>query len=86
MNTYTIHVDGVAYGGIDYAALDDTPIAGTGREWHSKPMGRDVLLWGGEPYSIGDPISLKSHVDRILARIRDGSLKAKEIVIRVEAQ
>jgi len=44
--------------------------------------GRDALLWGGEPYHIEGPINLRSHLERIVDRIRDGSLGAREIVIK----
>jgi hypothetical protein len=80
---YTIHVDGVAYGGIDPDGEDSAQDAGLGTSFHNyNSGGRDALKWGGEPYVIEANINVKSHLDRILARMRDGTLDAQEIVIR----
>ena len=80
---YTIHVDGMAYSGIDYDAEDSAQGVGLGTSFHNyNSGGRDVLYWGGQPYVIESNINLKSHLDRILARMRDGTLDATEIVIR----
>ena len=80
---YTITVDGVAYGGIDPSGDDPVQQPGFSESFHNYlSNGRDALLWGGEPYLIESPINLKSHLGRIVDRIRDGSLGAREIVIK----
>lgn len=84
--TATIHVDGIAYGGIDPDGRDDTqlsPAFRNGFHQHGSGLGRDALKWGGEPYVIVSPRNLRGHLDRIMARIEDGSLSAGVITIQL---
>lgn len=82
MNRYVIYVDGIAYGGVDYDAGEEArPQMTKGWEGGSAPRTRDVLLWGGKPHVIQSHINLKGDLERILERIRDGSIDGQRIVI-----
>ena len=86
MLSFHIYADGRAYGGIDPEGEDTQP-PGLANGFHNygHSIGRDALLWGGEPYLIQSAINLQSHMARIMARLRDGTLTAKMITIEVVA-
>lgn len=80
----TIFIDGEPYRGEDYDATEPADYGGEG--WHVANHGKRnlLLIGGGEPKVIIGSINLKSHLDRILARVRDGSIEAGEITIKLE--
>jgi hypothetical protein len=86
MISATIHVDSIAYGGIDDTGGEDvtpSPAFRNGFHQYGASRGRDTLKWGGEPYVIWSARNLASHVERIMTRLADGTLKAKTITIEV---
>jgi len=84
----TIHVDGIAYGGVDYDNLDGEDITASpafrnGFHQYGANRGRDALKWGGEPHVMWGSRTLASHIERIMTRLADGTLKAKTITIEL---
>ena len=57
MNAYTIHVNGLAYAGVDLDGDEPAePGLGNGFHYYNSGQGQDRLLFGGEPcvlYEIG---------------------------------
>lgn len=83
MNAYTIHVNGEAYGGVDYGVDEPArPQMGTGFHHYGSGMGRDRLLFGGEPHVLHGVANLQSALTAIMARMRGGELDVNEIVVR----
>ncbi len=82
MQTYAIHIDGLAYQGESVEEYE-TNVGADG--WHVPNQGalNDLLIGPGEPYRISGPTNLNSHIQRIFKRIRDRRLTAKQIVITV---
>ena len=81
MNHYQIRIDGLAYCGED---IDNTTRADYGGDgWHVKNNEQiSALLIGGEsPTIIDGNINLKSHIDRIIRRIKLGHINPKKIEI-----
>ena len=82
----TIHVDGRAYAGTDPDGEDErtqSPAFRNGFHDTGSRRGRDVLLFGGEPALIEGVLNLRSHVERILTRLQDGTLEARTVVIEM---
>lgn len=82
LQTYLILVDGRAYSGDSEAIEAATPTAPgwTGRS----PATRNGIAFGPAPLRIEGKRNLRSHLDRILTRLADGSLGAvQKIEIRV---
>ena len=77
MRTYTITVDGRAYGGADPDIEEEAPAGALGCT-HQQGA-RDALRWG-EAVPIAGWRNMRSELERILAR----GLPAHELVIRVE--
>lgn len=79
---YTIWIDGLAYCG-DSEAVEEAP-AKAGAWWlQSPPATRNGLAIGtGPPLVIDSRTSVRSHVDRLFTRHREGSLPFTEITIR----
>ena len=89
MISATIHVDGIAYGGTDFDALEGedkaaSPAFRNSFHQYQSGIGRDALKWGGEPYAIQSARNLTSHIARIMTRLADGTLKAKTITIEIK--
>jgi hypothetical protein len=84
LNAYTIWVDGQPYGG-ESEEIEEAP-ATTGQWWTRAPETRNRLLIGNcEARLVEGWRNLGSHLERILARHRSGSLPFTEITIRREA-
>lgn len=84
VHDYSIWIDRAAYCGESDAA-EAAPAAG-GQWWLQRPiMTRNALAIGGDaPLVIAGSINLRSHMERILSRHRDGTLSFEEITIRCE--
>jgi len=81
MNSYYILVNGKTYSG---ESVDTYPSNYGGDGWHvNNNRCATVLLFGGDPYKIEGFINLKSHLDRILKRSRDGYLDIEKIEINI---
>lgn len=88
MRTFRIRVNGLPYQGTDLGRSEmamPRPAGWTGRA----PSTRDVVLVG----SASDPATpimgsrnLRSHVERILTRIEDGSISISEILITTDPE
>lgn len=78
VQTFTIHVDGLAYGGENPDA-EDEPLTGALGQTHQLGP-RDALCWGGTPKRIHGRRGLRSEI----ARIMDRGLPTRELVIKVE--
>lgn len=84
INKYTIRIDGAPYLG----ESDKTESADYGGDgWHvNNHMTRNTLTigdWHESPATIEGCINLKSHIDKILARERAGTMKFRSLVIEV---
>lgn len=81
MDEYYIFVNGQAYSG----ESDDVYVSDYGGNgWHiNNHKEATVLLFGGEPHKIEGNINLKSHLNKILKRSRDGQLSINKIEINV---
>ena len=83
MAAYTITVDGRGYCGESMDETDGTQNAGLANGFHNYQSGeRAALLWGDEPVKIETTINLRSHLERIVSRMRHNELEPDEIVIR----
>lgn len=83
MKNYFIYVDGQGYQGEDTEHTYPCDYGGEG--WHvSNHYEKNMLLFGDPAKAIGGETNLKSHLDRILSRMRDGSLDAEQIVINCQ--
>ena len=84
MLTFTIHIDGVPYGGEDLDnELPSRPGFSNGWENRNPALGRNGLLLGGEAYRIQSVTNLKGHLGRITDALKDKSLVATKIEIEV---
>jgi hypothetical protein len=85
IGAYTIWVDGLAYGG-ESEETEPAPAA-TGQWWLQSPVTtRNRLKIGeGAPHLIEGWRTLGSHLERLMARHRDGLLPFTEITIRTES-
>lgn len=85
--SYTITVDGRGYCGESLDETDGTQNAGLGNGFHNyQSQERAALLWGDEPIKIETAINLRSHLLRVIDRLRHNQLEPKEIVIRRVAE
>jgi hypothetical protein len=85
MLTFTIHIDGQAYGGEDIdSELDARPGFSNGWENRNPALGRNGILLGGEAYRIQSAANLRGHLTRIIDALKDRSLSATRIEIEVE--
>ena len=83
MASYTITVDDQGYCGESPDETDGTQNTGLGNNFHNYSSGeRSTLLWGHTPMVIETAINLKSHLDRIMDRVRYNRLEPTEITIR----
>jgi len=81
--TYTITVDGRGYRGESLDDTDGSQNSGLGVGFHNYQYGeRAALLWGDEPAPIESVINLRSHLERIIDRMRHNQLEPSEIIIR----
>lgn len=80
--TYSIWVDGLAYCG-ESDTTEEAP-ATTGAWWLQSPVStrHGLAIGTGPALAIGDRITLKSHVERLMTRHREGKLPFTEITIR----
>lgn len=85
INSYTIRVDGAPYLG-ESKETEKADYGGNG--WHIKnKIERNKLILGDltdRPMEIVGVINLGSHIERILARLQDGTFVASKIEIEVE--
>jgi len=80
---YTITVDGRGYRGESLDDTDGTQNPGLGVGFHNyQSAERAALLWGDEPAPIESVINLRSHLERIIDRMRHNQLEPTEIIIR----
>lgn len=83
ISAYTLWVDGQPYGG-ESDELEEAPAA-TGQWWTRAPETRNTLRIGNcEPHVMEGWRNLASHLERLVARHRSGSLPFAEITIRRE--
>lgn len=83
MGTYEIWVDQRGYRGESLDETDGTQNAGLGNGFHNyQSEERAKLLWGNKPIPIETVINLRSHLERILDRMRHNQLEPDEIIIR----
>jgi hypothetical protein len=79
-----IYVDGAAYQGEDLEH-EEVREPGLANGFSSHNLGAlDALKFGDTPMVIQSEINIKSHLDRILTRVRNKTLEAKRIVIELE--
>lgn len=79
-----IYVDSRGYQGEDLEASEPRQ-GGLQNGWHNHNSGaQDALKFGDEAMPIVAEINIKSHIDRIFTRLRNGTLKASRIVIEIE--
>ena len=84
MKRARIYVNGSAYQGEDLDKLEARH-AGLASGFSSHNLGAlHALQFGDVAMPIGGDINIKSHLERILTRIRYGTLDAKRIVIELE--
>lgn len=84
MKQARIYVDDRGYQGEDVDALEIQQ-GSLGNGWHNaNPGPLHCLKFGDEATPIAGEINMKSHLDRIVARIRNKTLNAKRIVIELE--
>ena len=83
MNTYTIHLDDLAYGGEIEDEHDAADVGAGG--WHQPNQGSlGRIAVGGALKRITGRRNLASELDRILRRMERGEIQPTEIVIRAE--
>lgn len=68
IRTYTIWIDGRAYGGEDPDVIEEAPALSGGR-YDIGPTTVNGIRVGGEPYRIEGRLNLKSHLERVLRRL-----------------
>ena len=87
MTTYRITIDGLAYKGEDPDREYDTGTPhGMGQGFHnfnSFSALNEIIIEAGEPKVITGGRGLKSEIERIERRIKDGRIAPKQIVIDV---
>lgn len=83
MKNYFIYIDGRGYQGEDPEQTCPCDYGTTG--FHSENYNyKNILIFGDRARAIEGNINLKSHVDKILSKIRDGKIKAKQIIINCQ--
>ena len=86
MQTYTIHLDGLAYQGenleVEYESKHGQEISSVSNQGAFN----DLIIGPGEPLRIYAPINLNSHMQRIFRRMRDHRITVRQIVINVEEE
>lgn len=84
MRIARIYVDGRAYQGEHPDEIEPRQPSLT-NGWHSHNFDTlSALQFGDVPIVIKADANIKSHLDRIFARLRNGTLKARRIVIEIE--
>jgi len=84
MKQARIYVDGLGYQGEDLER-EDPRAPGLANGFASHNQGAlDALKFGATPILIKSEGNIKSHLDRIMARLRNRTLDAKRIVIELE--
>lgn len=84
MRQARIYVDGLAYQGESPDEVEPRQ-PGMSNGWHSHNIGSlSALQFGDEAIVIKADANIKSHIDRIFARLRNGTLDARRIVIEIE--
>ena len=80
---YTITVDGRGYRGESPDDPDGTQNTGLGGGLHNYSSAeRAALRWGDGPAPSESVINLRSHLERIIDRMRHNQLEPSEIIIR----
>ena len=81
--TYEIWVDQRGYCGESLDETDGTQNTGLSNSFHNYQSDeRAALLWGDKAMPIESVINLRSHLERILDRMRHNEMEPEEIVIR----
>ena len=84
MKQARIYVDGLAYQGEDLER-DEARQPGLVNGFSSHNLGAlSALKFGDEAVVVSGQINIKSHLDRILTRVRNGTLDPKRIVIEFD--
>lgn len=83
MLTARIYVDDRGYQGESLTEVEP-PRPGLTSGWYSHSNALAALQFGDEPMVIEAPTNIKSHLDRIMTRVRNGTLEARRIVIEME--
>lgn len=85
MHKARIYVDGKGYQGVDpdtFEPAQNDGLSNSFRNYNSDAL--EALRFGDEAIEIASHINIKSHVERILTRLRKGTLKASRIIIELE--
>lgn len=83
MNNYFIYINGAGYGGEDPEKTYPCDYGGSG--FHTSNHSRkNVLIFGNEAKVIEGNICLRSHLDKILDRMREGRIIVNQIIINCQ--